>query len=88
MLCGNNKMTEKTPAEVLNELIAQYPTAKEFARKINEDTTDVLRWRHGRAMMSTRAVVSVCRLHPKVKPHQLNPKWFPVDLTFKFGAKK
>ena len=82
-------MTEKSPADVLNELIIEkYPTATKFARTINEDSTDVMRWRYGRSMMSTRAVVSICRLHPKIKPYQLNPKWVPEDLTFKFGAKK
>ena len=81
-------MTKKTPAEVLNSLIEKYPTANNFARMINENATDVMRWRHGKAMMSARAVISICRLHPKVKPCQLNPKWFPEDLTFKFGAKR
>lgn len=77
--------TEKTPADIVNELIALYPSASEFSRKIGENKTDVLRWRHGRMKLSARAVVSICRLHPQVRPHQLNPNWFPADLTFIFG---
>lgn len=77
----------KEPAQILNELIAKYNTARDFARAINEHASDIIRWRYGKCAIKMRAVVSICRLHPEIKPHDLN-KDFPADLTLVFGDKK
>lgn len=89
--CGgldrDNKMSKK-PADIINTLIPMYQSSREFARAIGEDAADVIRWRFGRCKIKARAVVNICRLHPHIKPFELNPDWFPEDLTFKFGDTK
>ena len=77
-----------TAAEIINELISKYPTAREFARAIGEDGADIIRWRMGRSKVKGRAVIAICRLHPEIRPHDLNPEWFPADLSFFFGENK
>ena len=74
-----------TPAEIIEHLLKKYPTAREFARSIKEDAADITRWRTGLSNIKPRAVVSICRLHPEIKPYQLNENIFPRELTFTFG---
>jgi hypothetical protein len=76
------------PEDVINELITRYSTSREFAHAIGEDAADIIRWRYGKCRIKARAVVNICRLHPDIQPHQLNPDWFPEDLTFTFGSDK
>lgn len=72
---------------VLNSVISEYKTIREFSRAIEEDPADVFRWRAGKRKINPRAVVSIVKLHPDVKPHDLNPAIFEKGLTFKFGDK-
>ena len=74
--------------KVLEKLISQYPSMREFARTIREDITDVSRWKCGKKRLTTRAIVSICCLHPEVKPFQLNPDNFPRELEFVFKKGK
>lgn len=82
---NGSTMKEKTPADFLNDLISQYPSVREFSRAIGEDASDVVKWRYSKCAIRVRAVISICRIHPNIKPHDLNPLWFPADLDFKFG---
>ena len=79
-------MTKK-PHDIINDLISQYASARELARAIGEDSADVIRWRQGKSRIKARAIVTICRLHPEIKPYQLNPDHFPDDLNFVFGEK-
>jgi hypothetical protein len=74
-----------TPQEIINDLLTKYPSSREFARAINEDAADIIRWRYGRCKVKARAVISICRLHKEISPHALNPEIFPADLNFIFG---
>lgn len=74
-----------TPPEVLLHVIKLYPSMREFAKQIGEDCADVHRWKSGKIKIKAKAIVSICRLHPNVKPYYLNPHVFPKDLKFKFG---
>lgn len=76
---------EKTPHDLINELIDKYPSLRNFARTIREDASDVIRWRYAKAKIHARAVISICRLHPEIIPYQLDSATFPEDLTLKFG---
>lgn len=78
-------MDKMTPTEIINHLLTQYSSLREFARAIGEDGADVIRWRYGRSKVKSRAVVAICRLHPDIMPHDLNPEVFPADLKFIFG---
>lgn len=75
----------KSAAEKLNNIIDTYSSIREFSRSIGEDYSDVQRWRWGERKINPRAVVSICRLHPEIKPYDLNPYVFPDGLIFKFG---
>lgn len=75
----------KSPADIINELLDKAPTSRDFARSINEDAADIIRWRYGRSKIKPRAVIAICRLHPELRPHDLNPDIFPADLSFFFG---
>lgn len=74
-----------TQTEIINKLLEQYKTSREFARVIGEDAADVIRWRYNRCKIKPRAVINICRHHPEITPHQLNPDVFPQDLRFSFG---
>lgn len=74
----------KSPAEIIDELISHYASQREFARAIREDGSDVMRWRYGRAKITARAVIKICELHPTYLAHQLNPEVFPHNLALIF----
>lgn len=76
----------KTPAEILNDVISWYPSLREFARAIQEDSRDVAIWRSGKRKVSPRAVIKICALHPAYKPYDLNPDVFPANLILHFGV--
>lgn len=68
--------------EIFNGVLNQYPTSRAFARIIGEDAADVIRWRFGRSKIRPRAVIQICKLHPEIKPYELNAEVFPKDLIF------
>lgn len=72
------------PADIINELIQDYASLREFARAIGEDGSDVMRWRHDRSKVTPRAVIKICKLYPSIAPYKLNPDIFPEDLHFVF----
>ena len=76
---------EKTPSEILTEILKEYPSMRVFGKHIGEDSADVARWKTGKKKIKARAVISICRLHPKTKPYQLNPILFPKNLHFIFN---
>lgn len=69
---------------LLNSIIGEYKTIREFARNIEEDPADIFRWRAGKRKINPRAVIQIVRLHPKVNAHDLNPDVFPKGITFNF----
>lgn len=79
-------MTKK-PETIINDLISRYESLRDFSRTIQEDSSDVMRWRFGRSKVRPRAVIKICELHPEIQPHELNADIFPAHLTFKFGDK-
>lgn len=72
------------PHELLNSIIQKYASIREFSRAIGEDPADVFRWKAGKRAINPRAVVSIVKLYPKIKPHDLNPDIFEEGLTFNF----
>lgn len=70
--------------KILENLISKHASMREFAREIREDVADVIRWKSGKRAISARAVISICRIYPTIKPHELNPVLFPPDLRFVF----
>lgn len=76
-------MTKK-PADIINELIQDYASLREFARAIGEDGSDVMRWRYDRSKVTPRAVIKICKLYPAIAPYELNPDVFPEDLVVIF----
>ena len=74
--------------KVLNSLIKTYKSIREFARVIDEDAADITRWKSGKRLPHARAVVSIIKHHPTVKPHDLNPDVFEKGLTFNFNGDK
>jgi len=68
---------------IINNLVNQHESMRSFARKINEDVSDVVRWKKGQTKIKTRAIVTICRLYG-INPHELRPDWFPSDLKFVF----
>lgn len=71
-------------AEMLNKIVGEYKSVREFCRMIDEDWANYYRWYKGARAIHPRAVIKIVRLHPDVKPYQLNPEVFPKDLHFKF----
>jgi Cro/C1-type helix-turn-helix DNA-binding protein len=76
---------KKIPA-LFYQLLSLYPSDRAFAHAINEDTSDVHRWRHEKKKLTTRAIISICRLFD-CRPHDLDPDLFPEDLYFVFKSK-
>ncbi len=74
--------------ELLNKIVAQYDSMNAFGRAIHEHTSDVSRWCAGKQAIKLRTVIEICRLHPKIKPYQLNSVLFPDDLEFIFNKKR
>lgn len=81
-------MSKISPAVIMNELVDRFSSAREFARAIGEDPSDVMKWRLGKIKVRPRAVISICRLYPCINPADLNPSVFPADLRLSFGEKK
>ncbi len=73
---------------LLNEIIDQYKSVREFARAIEEDPADIFRWKVGKRKINPRAVIKIVRLHPKVKAHDLNSDVFLKGMTFNFNGEK
>ena len=76
-----------TPAEVILKLIDNAGSCRAFARQIDEDVSDIFRWKAGKMKIKARAVVRICRLYRDVKPHDLRPEWYEPDVRFVFEDK-
>lgn len=74
--------------KILNDVIKHYKSIREFARVIEEDPADIHRWKSGKRAINARAVVSIVKNHPRLKPHDLNPDVFEEGLSFKFNGEK
>ena len=70
--------------KILNDLLTEYKSIREFARAISEDPADVFRWKADKRAIHPRAVISIVKLHPKIKAHDLNPDVFEKGITFNF----
>lgn len=77
-------MKNSISAEIINRLIEDYPSMREFARTVGEAPADLHRWKNGVSPVSARAVVNICRIHKDVLPWQLNHSVFPENLRFTF----
>lgn len=74
----------KHAQETLMKLVKKYKSMRQFARLIMEDVSDVSKWKQGYKTISTRCIVSIARLHPEIRPYDLNPDWFPEDCRITF----
>jgi len=70
--------------KIINEIVKKHESMRAFARLIQEQCSDVSRWCSGKSKIKVRAVIEICRLYPKLMPHELNHIVFPKDLTFSF----
>ncbi len=70
--------------KLLNGIISQYKTIREFARTIEEDPADIFKWRAGTRKINPRAIIKIVKLHKTIQPHDLNADVFPKGLSFKF----
>lgn len=60
---------------------------RQFAYLINENASDVCKWRAAKKNLTIRVIVTLCRMF-NLRPHDLNPDVFPADLLFEFGSIK
>lgn len=74
--------------KLINEIVNKEESMRSFARKIQEQCSDVSRWCSGKLAIKVRAVIEICRLNPKITPHELNHVSFPDDLKFVFKPKE
>ncbi len=81
-------MKDKNYSKIINEILTKYSSGREFAKMIGEEASDVSRWRYGKLSVSPRAVISICRLHKNISPHQLNSAVFPEDVKLTFTKEK
>lgn len=72
------------PEKILETILKDYKSIREFARMIEIDPADVHRWRSGKRKIHPRAVINIVRLHPDLSAHDLNPTVFEEGLTFNF----
>ena len=74
--------------EILNDVIGEYKSVREFARSIEEDPADIFRWKVGKRKINPRAVIKIVQRHPKIKAHDLNCDVFPRGISFNFNGDK
>jgi len=60
---------------------------RQFAYIINENASDVCKWRAAKKNLTIRVIVTLCRMF-NLRPHDLNPDVFPPDLLFQFDRAK
>lgn len=72
--------------KLLNSIIEQYKSIREFARAIEEDPADIFRWRANKRKINPRAVIKIVRSHPEVDPYELNNDVFLKGMTFNFNG--
>lgn len=72
--------------KILNTVISEYQSIREFARAIEEDPADIFRWKAGKRKINPRAVIKIVKEHPRVKPHDLNSDVFLKGMTFNFNG--
>jgi hypothetical protein len=79
-----NKEQKEKVGDILEELIKKHKSLREFARAINEDSSDVVRWRKGSSKIHMRAAVCIAKIY-KINIHDLRPDIFPHEskITFK-----
>lgn len=70
--------------EIINDLIAKHKTMRAFSRAISEDISDVWKWKKGQKRITPRAISSICKLYPEIKPHNLRPDIYPEGISFNF----
>ncbi len=81
-------MKQQKPEDILQGIVDQYKSVREFARAIQEDPADIFRWKAGKRKINPRAVINIVKLHPELSAHDLNPETFEFGLTFNFGDAK
>ena len=84
----NEEQTKKAMVILTALIDKRYPTMREFARTIHEETSDVSRWKGGHKKVTVRALVEIIRLHPVIKAWDLRPDIFPEELEFVFNKVK
>lgn len=72
--------------QIISDLLLQYQSMRNFGRAIQEDASDILRWKHGRKVKA-RAVVTINRIHG-ISPYDLRPDLFPRELKFVYEEMK
>lgn len=80
-----NEDQKSKSISIIKDLISRHSSMREFSRQIKEDATDVCRWTKGKKKIMPRAIISICKLYPEIKPHDLNPDLFPIDTRIVTG---
>lgn len=83
MITEQKEKVQKT----LEKLIKKHPSLRAFARHINEDASDICRWKSGRTIR-TRSIINIIQYYPEIMPHELDPENYPENLHFIFKGKK
>jgi len=74
-------------SKIITDLISRYESQRAFARAINEDPADVIKWRNATIAVKPRVVMTLARLF-NIHPNELRPDLFDADIQFIFGSKK
>lgn len=77
----------ETSKNAICDLVNQYKSIREFARVIDEDSSDVFRWKTGKSKIRIQAVLTICKLF-HVEPQILRPDVFTPDVKLTFKKEK
>jgi hypothetical protein len=81
-----NKKQKEISSKCILDLIALHTSMRDFCRHINQDVSDVSRWKLGKTKIRVDAVVTICKLFG-VRANTLRPDIFTDDVELIFKKK-
>lgn len=72
---------------IIDDLIKKHKSLRSLAKIIDEDSSDLCKWRLGKGKIGSGAVVKIARLFG-IDPSSLRPDIFPKDTTLTFKMEK
>lgn len=82
----SKKQSEDSVQEILR-IIEQVGGLRKLARLINEDLSDIWRWKSNTAKIRAEACIKICRLFD-ASPQKLRPDIFTSDVKLTFKKEK
>lgn len=82
-----NKKECEESITAINELINNCVSLRAFARAIEEDSSDVHRWKTGTSKIRAKAVIKICKIFDII-PQVLRPDIFGNDVKLVFKKDK